>query len=159
MYSHQNKRFWNRCNVAWPHRLEPSRSRTVLTKPWAVFGYLNNAALDQFRRFRRVVRRWLQIPVSRHYNALRKQFDYSSLAWELAACVCYCAIFSSTYSTPYFYLAGHLALGTSSSAKTNALVSLVNMWKNNGLVSEHNRALCLSKVKFPLPSKAGTLSV
>jgi len=146
MYSHQNKRFWNRCKVAWPHRLEPSGSRTVLTKLCAVFGYLNTTVLDQLLRFRRVVRRWLQMPVNRHYNALRKQFDYSSLAWELEACFCYCAIFSSTYSPPYHCLAGHLALGTSSSAKNNVLVSLANMWKNNGLVSEHNRALCLSKV-------------
>jgi hypothetical protein len=29
-----------------------------------------------------------------------------------------------------------------SSAKTNASVSLVNMWQNNGLVSKRNRTLC-----------------
>jgi len=154
MYSHQNKPFWNRCNVAWPHRLEPSGSRTVLTKLCAVFGYLNSTALDHFCRFRRAVRRWLKMPASRHYSALKKQFDYRSLAWELEACFCYCAIFSSTYSPPFHCLAGHLALGTSPSAKTNALVSLVNMRKNNGLVPENNRALVFGLKLFPFTLKS-----
>jgi hypothetical protein len=56
------------------------------------------------------------------------------------------------YYTPLYHcLAGYLALGTSPSAKTDALVSLVNIRKNNGLVPENNHALVFGLSYFYLP--------